>query len=267
MKTLILSPRCTPDSIALYGAALEAGWEVERLLSWRPPSYLCQTDAAIYGEPLFVAVVASELSISLLEPHFGWLADLPRKYLLREVYFTTLDEARKYSSRAFIKPADDKCFPTGVYDSGSDLPIPAVLPDSTPVLISEPVVWDVEFRFFVADRRVATFSPYARRDCDWISEGQWKATELEEKEALELCSQLAADPTIQLPPSMVVDIGRIENRGWAVVEANAAWASGIYGCDPRRVLQCVARACVRSQDIGAEELAWVVPRNDRCSEP
>jgi hypothetical protein len=34
----------------------------------------------------------------------------------------------------------------------------------------------------------------------------------------------------------VVDVGRVAGRGWAVVEANPAWGSGLYGCDAARVL-------------------------------
>ena len=33
------------------------------------------------------------------------------------------------------------------------------------------------------------------------------------------------------------DVRIIEDRGWAVVEQNAAWGSGIYGCDPEQVLE------------------------------
>jgi len=35
----------------------------------------------------------------------------------------------------------------------------------------------------------------------------------------------------------------IRNHGWAVIECNAAFASGIYGCDPVAVLPVLRRAC------------------------
>lgn len=41
---------------------------------------------------------------------------------------------------------------------------------------------------------------------------------------------------------VVLDIGTISGRGWAVVEANAAWGSGIYGCDPMEVLGVIRHA-------------------------
>lgn len=34
------------------------------------------------------------------------------------------------------------------------------------------------------------------------------------------------------------------DRGWAIVEQNAAWGSGIYGRDPARVLDVLQHAAV-----------------------
>ncbi len=45
------------------------------------------------------------------------------------------------------------------------------------------------------------------------------------------------------PSAVVLDVGRIEGRGWAVVEANQAHASGIYGdADVAPVLDCALRS-------------------------
>ena len=108
MRTLILSPRYTPDSIALREGAAASGWDVMRLQSWRAPEELRGQDVAIYGEPLFAAVVAAALGLSLIEPRFDWLATLPAAYTRRAVGFTTLGEARSHQGAAFIKPADDR---------------------------------------------------------------------------------------------------------------------------------------------------------------
>lgn len=39
----------------------------------------------------------------------------------------------------------------------------------------------------------------------------------------------------------------MEGRGWAVVEQNAAWGSGIYGCDPEEVLEVLRFAAIPAQ--------------------
>ena len=96
-------------------------------------------DVVLYGEPLFADVVAPSLGIALLQAPFDWLPGLPEHYRRRQVTFTTLAAAREYPQPAFIKPADDKCFPAAVYDSADRLPAPGPVPEWTPVLIAEPV--------------------------------------------------------------------------------------------------------------------------------
>src|SRR5579884_3418921 len=227
MKTLILSPRYTPDSISLRSAALEAGWAVERLVSWRPPQELRErqgVEPVPYGEPLFAAVIADTFGLALIEPTFSWLAGLPVEFLKRKVEFTNLAKARKQSGKAFMKPADDKCFPADVYESGAELPAEGVLEPSVPVLISEPVSWEVEFRCFALEKKVATCSVYSRQGkTAQANDGSWPVSEAEMSAALEFGGKLLADPGVEFPPAAVVDIGIIAGRGWAVVEANACW--------------------------------------------
>jgi hypothetical protein len=53
----------------------------------------------------------------------------------------------------------------------------------------------------------------------------------------EYVQTILADSRIDLPRSAVLDVGVIRGRGWAVVEQNAAWGSGLYGCNPIEVLE------------------------------
>lgn len=156
MPILILPPRMTPDTEAVFVAAQAAGWEALRLDSWRVSAGLNGRDVVLYGEPLFADVVAPSLGVALLHAPFDWLSGLPERYRRREVMFTTLANAREYPLPAFIKPADDKCFAARVYVSGVELPDAALFPDETPVLISQIVTWQVEYRCFVAERAVVT---------------------------------------------------------------------------------------------------------------
>jgi hypothetical protein len=45
-----------------------------------------------------------------------------------------------------------------------------------------------------------------------------------------------------LPVTCVIDVGFIPERGWAVVEANASWGSGLNGCNAASVLPAIALA-------------------------
>jgi hypothetical protein len=59
-------------------------------------------------------------------------------------------------------------------------------------------------------------------------------------------SVLAATGAIT-PRAIVLDVGQIVGKGWVVVEANGAWGSGIYGCDPDVVLDVIRHATLRAE--------------------
>jgi hypothetical protein len=129
----------------------------------------------------------------------------------------------------FIKPVADKRFRAAVYGSGAELTADASL-DQEPVLVSDPVVWDHEFRAFVLDDQVRASSPYSPHDAVTATEEQHEA-------ARAFAASVLADKRVQLPQSVVLDVGWIRGVGWAVIEANEAVMSGIYDCDPIAVLE------------------------------
>lgn len=66
------------------------------------------------------------------------------------------DDARRRTvvGRAILcQPPNDKSFPARVY---TEAELPSEYPDDMPVLVSEVVVWEKEFRCFVLDRRPRT---------------------------------------------------------------------------------------------------------------
>lgn len=243
MPTLILSARPSDDAQRLWGACISEKWQVTRAYGWKVPD-LPPADVVVYGEPLLALHIAQTLRLHLDDPPVDWLPRLPLRWRGREVQMCTLAQARSHAATAFIKPADEKCFDARVYASGADLPAPGLLPEDTPVLIQEVVKWTLEFRCFVADRQVQTLSAYCRNGRTTKTEdGVWKNNDDELAEAHRFCETLLADPDVELPPATVIDVGLIHDRGWAVVEANCAWAAGTYGCDPVAILGVLRRAC------------------------
>ncbi|HRI64191.1 MAG TPA: ATP-grasp domain-containing protein [Polyangium sp.] len=258
MPTLVLSHRYSADSNALFSAAIAAGWDVERLHSFRCPDGLDARDPVYYGETLLADALMDDLGIALLEPSADWLPRLPEPYRLRDIRLMTLGEALTLSHRAFIKPTDEKCFPARVYDNGAAIHPDSLLARDLLVLVSEPVQFEVEFRFFVVERRIATFSPYIRngsiaRD----DEGDWSSNEREIDDAWACMRRLLDDASVDLPPAVVVDVGYMVDRGWGIVEANPAWASGLCGSDPREVLAVLRRASVPRNATGPNDERWL----------
>ena len=242
MPTLILSPRYSDDSIRLRRAAVALGWDVMRLASWRCPDDLEPEEPVLFAEPLFNDAVAEQLGLQVVEPPEDFLARLPEEYVKRQVRLTTALEARTLPGPVFLKPPNRKTFPARVYASGAELP---EMPDDDPVLVSEPVEWAAEFRFFVRDRRVRAWSPYwlngaiARHADEWV-------VEPDTAEATRgLVDRLLGDPDVGLPLAFVLDAGVIRGVGPAVVEANEASGAGLYGCDPREVLEVLRVATTK----------------------
>jgi hypothetical protein len=126
------------------------------------------------------------------------------------------------------------------------------------VLLAEPVRWEVEYRCFVLERTLTTISVYLRDGkLAQTTSGTWEAEPAEIEQAQAFCQTLLADATVMLPPACVMDVGRIAGRGWAVIEANPAFASGIYGCDPTAVLSVVNRATRPMNAITTQDAFWV----------
>ncbi|WP_202947216.1 ATP-grasp domain-containing protein [Zavarzinella formosa] len=242
MPTLILTPRFTDDAQALWRAAGRMGWGIRRLTSWRvSDDERLAPDPVLYLEGLFGPTLAEQFGLRLLEPAIDWLPRLPKEYRRRHITLTTFGAARQLTEPAFVKPPNDKSFKAGVFVSDQ---LPAGVDDLAPVLIAEVVRWEKEFRCFVLDRVVRTISVYLRngilqREQDFAAEAS------ETADALAFARQVIEDPRVDLPKATVIDVGVIAGRGWAVVEQNAAWASGIYGCDPEQVLETLQFAAVR----------------------
>src|SRR5579871_5839371 len=106
VPTLVLSHRYSPDSNALFAA----GWDVERLHSFRCPEGLAAREPVFYGETILADAIADELGIALLDPTADWLPRLPHRHRLREVRLAMLAEVLAIREPAFVKPTDEKCF-------------------------------------------------------------------------------------------------------------------------------------------------------------
>ncbi|GLV85964.1 hypothetical protein Slala03_56530 [Streptomyces lavendulae subsp. lavendulae] len=187
-----------------------------------------------YGGPRAAARLADPLGLGLLEPADDWLTHVPRPLLRRAMRLTTLDEARALRERAFVKPPSAKIdlLPAAVHEDGTSLP--GGLDGSTPVLVSGVVEFAAEYRLFVLDGEAVTGSRYAvhgRLDPAPLDVGS------------RAFGRTVLDATAAgLPSAVCLDIGRLADGGWAVVEANMAWFAHCYAAEPDRVLDTVLRA-------------------------
>ncbi|MBN7137460.1 hypothetical protein A7A76_22370 [Lysobacter enzymogenes] len=242
MPTLILTPRHSDDSQALWKAAARQGWSIERLHGWRVPEHLRALEEPVfYGEALFAPELGAALGLRLDNPPEDWLPTLPYEYRLREIVLSTLGAQRARTEPAFVKPPNDKSFPANVYTGAG---LPQGYDEEMPVLVAEIVRWRCELRCFVLDRRLRTWSLYSRHG-ELARDSGFASSEEEDAQATAFLQRMLDDPRVALPRACVIDVGCIEDRGWACVEQNAAWGAGLYACDAQLALEVIRYASVR----------------------
>ncbi|MFD1830944.1 ATP-grasp domain-containing protein [Streptomyces desertarenae] len=229
--TLLLPPRLTGSARRLRDAAHHRGLRTVRLTSFDVPPGL--RAGHLHAGPAFADAVAPALGIAPLQAPEDWLARLPRAYTRREVRAVPIGEAYGLRRPAFVKSPNDKEVPARVYTDGSRLPGPDAVDPATTVLVCDVVEFTAEYRLYLLDGAVRTGSRYARR-------GRPDVGPLP-REAADFGAALLKECGHTLPGAIVVDVG-VTGGHWAVVEANAAWASGMYAADPQRVLDVVLRA-------------------------
>lgn len=251
-RTLVFSPRANETSQVLTVAAYRRGLLTEHLTGWRvPEGFTLGGPAHLYAGPLFADAVAADLDIALLEPPEDWLTRLPASAVHRRVRLMPMAEAWRLRTPAFMKPPNDKAFPARVYRDGTQLPGPDAVDASLPVLVSDPVTFGAEFRLHVLDGSVVTASLYA-------VDGDLEIAPLDEHPdgaaVLAFTASLLADIAATLPSAVVVDVGMLSADGAAVpavIEANAAWASGHYAGEPEAVLDTVLRSAGPVGEVSA----------------
>jgi hypothetical protein len=242
--TLLMSWRNTEDNQLVWRAAVERGWTVERVRGLQVPEVETER-VLIYIESLFAPIIAQQFGVTLTQPSEDWLVKLPEEYTLRDITLTTLGDIAHADVPLFVKPPNEKSFPARVYNN-----VDKLLTDyepATPVLAATPVEWQTEFRCFCLDGKVRTLSPYFRGGKLSELDG-FTATEKELSEARDFAERVLYDKRVVVPRAIVIDVGTLICGNWAVVEANAAWGSGVYGCDPNEVLNVIEQATVRTHE-------------------
>lgn len=223
---LLISDKPDPERDALADAFAAAGGIVHRLgRFWEPPQ-LAPASVRVYGADTFCLVLQQKLGFDLCSPDDDLLLRVPPQALRRQLDQRTLSEALKLLP-AFVKPVTPKQFRGAVYTSSDALAAECQgLPESTPVFVAERVTLTTEVRSFVLDGQILDAAAY-EGSAD-LSDARTFITELQR--------------AMHLPRTVVVDVGYIADRGWAVIDFNAAWGAGLNGCSATKVLPAILAA-------------------------
>ena len=224
---LLIPDKRDAERDALADAFSRRGGTVHRLdRFWAPPSFEPAT-VRVYGADYFCLVLQQKLGFPLCSPDDDLMLRVPADLMRRQLRQLPLGEVLAGVFPVFVKPMMPKQFRGAVYRSAEEIgqECRGLGPD-TPVFVAEVVSFTAEVRSFVLEGRVLDAAVYEGR--------------ADLADAVAFVSALI--PTMELPGVVVVDVGLIAGRGWAVIEFNAAWGAGLNGCDPEKVLPAILAA-------------------------
>lgn len=230
--TLLIPDKDDIERDAVADAWTKNGGELLRIAKfWNPPP-LSSKDIRVYGNNMFCLILAEKLGLELISPEDDFLIKISKNWTKRRINIMTLSEARNVIFPAFIKSVVPKIFKAEVYDNLRVLEAECTqLELTTPVYVSEIVDITAEVRCFILNGKAMTLSMY---------EGSGNL-----QEAMDFINSFICSNESMLQNSFVLDVGFINNYGWAVIEANAAWGAGLNGCDASKAVWSIANASRR----------------------
>jgi len=254
MPSLICSSRYTVDSQILRKTAQSLGWETLRLDGDKIPDWFEPPDSQIaffYTAP-HAFDIARQLGRTLIGCNPNWTVDLPSELLQRELVQTTLRDALQINQARFVKHSVSKAFPAAVYDATRLADKTKSIHPASLVHVGEPVEWECEFRCFVSHKSVNAISPYVYDGEVVANYDSFPSIDKSEfARVRQYAESVLGHPDVQTPNALVLDVGIIRKRGWAVVECNECWASGIYACDPTDVLKTLLSGNEKSDTMNS----------------
>ena len=277
IRTLVHAPNSVTREFDLAGAAEAAGLDVRRITidddgRFDVPALVEAAGSEVAGSkvayrcaggPLAAAINAGA-AIGLLGATAKWFVDLPREVTGRDWSLVDVAGARAMVARApaFVKLAEAKfrALPARRYRTVTELDaaLSFVHARSSLVLIATcdwlPIA--SEYRVFTIAREAVAWSPYLVHDDPWSPLLRTHRASFHEEAAAFVAATLAALPAAQVPPTAVLDVARLDDDRFVVLEVNHVWSSGLYGCEPARALQAVVAAAEGNQQEKLGPWVW-----------
>ncbi|WP_294282679.1 ATP-grasp domain-containing protein [uncultured Chryseobacterium sp.] len=243
MKKLVaLSPMYTEDSNILKKASLGSHYDLNRFNGkWNVPEEFRAEVVAVYGEDVYAEIVAEQCCLIVTKPDDHWLSIISEEFTKRKISYGQLKDFID-EGPVFIKCSDFKSFKAGVFNKVTDIRGFDSLDREMTVFTSEVVEWELEVRCFVLNGEIKTFSSYWRNNVYDTN----PLTGTEQQELFEFFKRFMVQYKKTLPKAIVLDFGIIKGKGWALIEANPAWCSGLYACDAETALEVIVESCIKN---------------------
>lgn len=182
-------------------------------------------------------------------PGQAWLSTVDPELTGRHIVTGSLSEIPE-GATLFAKPAEAKidAMIAGKYTAAEVRLIceKEAVPENTQFQWTDSLLSiNHEHRFYVRNGEIRTGSPYLIDGIVYHDEILSPFYD----EALKAAKETAKALGDNQPVAYTLDMGRDEKTGkWIIIEANPAWSSGIYGCDPVEVINVLDVACNTDDD-------------------
>jgi len=186
---------------------------------------------SIYGYDSFCLVLAQILEIEMLMPKDEMIAELPSRFIKREIEIKTVEELGGIDYPKFVKPVTPKLFKAEIFNSEEEFNSNIVDIDKSEKLIcSEVIPVNKEVRSFILDNEIQDLAFY-----EGTGDIEGAKTFIED---------FLETNKFEMPKTFVLDVGFNGKSGWFVIEFNSSWGAGLNFCDPNKVLNCIREASV-----------------------
>lgn len=235
MANILLIPeKSDPEREAVAQCWARALGPVRRVGKfWEKPEVSAEDDCYLYGNDVFVLVLAQKMGLELLTVDESATVGVSAEWTKREMGLCALGEVKADDFPVFIKPFVPKSFKAGVYPD-----LPALLEETRGMAAHEKLIRssvisiEAEWRCFVCGNEVLDISCYEGEGSTEPARGFAEAFLQSADRAL-------------LPVTFVMDIGYNARNGFFLIEFNSCWGAGLNGCDPGKVLPAIKAATVR----------------------
>lgn len=227
-KLLLLHYNADCNANDIWKAAISAGWKTDRIHDMNVKQR-CEGEHYVryYGNTLQAERIGSQFPFRFHQLDQRYLAKSP--FTKRRIELKHFEDIGPITRPTFVKPVYQKYFEARVYGPGETI-FGGTLPHDM-VYVQEPVDMINEVRCFCLNGRIHTASYYriSREYCPANMDG------FIPPDISVMVQRIAPN----YPAGVVLDFAWIADRGWAFLEPNEAWASGLYGCDPAKCLEVI----------------------------
>lgn len=237
-KNFLISSFKIADAQILATTAKKKGW---RVCEWNKGKSISFSNIdAYYGEAKLTGDLLEKKKFTLKEPRWDFLCHISQYFLKRKLSYFSLQKAQRWKKSAFIKSANpyNKCFDSGVYRRGIDLKVrQSNVGKNLPVIVSEVVSWLEEYRCFIHQGKIIDIVGYFNRGRMFQQrDGRWKCSKQQLNNINKFVQKFCQSHVKICPETFVLDVGYIEKKGLAIVEANPIYCCALYGAKPENIL-------------------------------